>query len=166
MLNRNKPILAIDPGNEQSAYVIFDGVDILRFGIMANEELLSLLTDLGDPFVSDGYLLAIEMIASYGMPVGGSVFETCVWIGRFIQKWSNYGPSVTIKRLEVKLHICHDSKAKDANIRQALLDRFGKPGTKKHPGKTYGISKDIWAALAVAVTVHEQLPVEPAYGAA
>ena len=57
-----------------------------------------------------------------------------------------------IKRLEVKLWLCHDSKAKDANIRQALIDRFGPVGTKNNPAPMFGMAGDMWAALAVAVT--------------
>jgi len=37
-----------------------------------------------------------------------------------------------------------------------LIDRFGKQGTKKHPGPLYGITKDIIAAFAVAVTWLDQ----------
>ncbi len=43
------------------------------------------------------------------------------------------------------------------NIRQALIDRFGPPGKKKAPGATYGLSGDMWSALAVAVTFTDKL---------
>lgn len=74
------------------------------------------------------------MIASYGMAVGESVFQTCVWIGRFSEiaekkeKYVDY-----IYRKEEKMNLCQTMRAKDSNIRQALIDRFGEVGTKKNP---------------------------------
>ena len=69
-------------------------------------------------------------------------------------------------RLKVKQHICHDSRAKDSNIIQALVDRFaygqrnrGK-GIKKEPGFFYGFKADIWQAFALAVTFFDQNCVE------
>lgn len=59
-------------------------------------------------------------------------------------------------RIEVKKHLCHNGAAKDSNIRQALIDRFGPPGVKKEPGILYGVKKDIWAAMAIAVTWFDQ----------
>jgi len=140
-------VLAIDPGNEKSAYVLWnaDSEELWEMGIEENEKLVSMLSSLR--VGSD--VLAVEMIASYGMPVGATVFETCLWIGRFIERWED--DYTLVYRKDVKLHLCHTSKAKDANIRQALIDRYGEPGTKKEPGKLYGVKKDIWAALAVAV---------------
>jgi len=46
-------------------------------------------------------------------------------------------------------------KAKDANIRQALIDKLGPVGTKKSPGPLWGVKSHIWSALAVAVTALE-----------
>ena len=60
-----------------------------------------------------------------------------------------------LPRRAVKLALCGDSRAKDANIRQALIDRFGGSaaiGRKAAPGPLYGISRDVWSALAIAVT--------------
>ena len=84
--------------------------------------------------------LAIEMVA-YGMPVGREVFDTCVWIGRYIQAWPRPDEVRLIYRKNVKLELCGSARAKDANVRQALLDRVGPRGTKKKPGATYW---DFW----------------------
>lgn len=104
--------------------------------------------------------LAIEMVASYGMAVGVEVFETCLWIGRFIQ--ASGRPWHQVYRKDVKLHLCGFTTAKDANIRQALIDRFGPGkekavGYKKTPGPLYGITADLWQALAVGVTFSDKL---------
>lgn len=142
-------ILAIDPGTTESAYVQFHDINISFFGKIKNEEIYQkVLLNMIDFYD----YVAIEMIASYGMPVGKEVFGTCLWIGRFMQKALDLEKEIKlIYRKDVKMHLCGTTKAKDGNIRQALIDRLGAPGTKKNPGITYGISGDIWAALAVAV---------------
>ena len=104
--------------------------------------------------------IAIEMIASYGMPVGKEVFDTCVWIGRLLERFKNVR-STLIYRKDEKLTICNSPRANDATIRQALVDRFapGTPnkgkGSKKWPGWFYGFRADIWQAYAVGVTYHD-----------
>ena len=145
-------ILAIDPGTTESGWVEFEGGRVLASGVSNNYELLMKV------FRHPAKKLAIEMIASYGMPVGKEVFETCVWIGKFI---AAFGSPLTpmhdffVYRKDVKLHLCGTSKAKDGNIRQALIDRLGPQGTKANPGPTYGVKSHAWAALAVAVTASE-----------
>ena len=141
-------ILAIDPGTEQSGWCRFSGGEVLASGVLPNSELLPFLGPYHYP-----YTLAIEMVASYGMPVGREVFETCVWIGRFIQAWHKPDEVKLIYRRDVKLALCGSMKAKDANIRQALLDKLGPVGTKKAPGPLYGVKSHAWAAVAVAVAV-------------
>ena len=142
-----KRILAIDPGNIESAYVLMDCETYkpIEFGKIDNTLLLIKMGEI------EYDNLIIEMIASYGMAVGSSVFDTCVWIGRFIQRRScpNYE---YIYRKEEKMNLCYTMKAKDSNIRQALIDRFGEVGTKKNQGWFYGFKKDIWAAYAVGTT--------------
>lgn len=145
----SKPVFAIDPGTTISGWVRYEDGRVVESGVTDNAELLQKIQFEGR--VID--LLAIEMIASYGMAVGAEVFETCVWIGRFIQAWPGHHRKVY--RMEVKMHLCKTSKAKDPNIRQALLDKVGPPGVKKAPGPTYGVKSHAWAALGVAVTAAE-----------
>lgn len=156
--------IAIDPGTTQTAYVVYEAGSVLGKGIYPNEKMRDFVWHLGnDLALPRGFppeKLYIEMIASYGMPVGREVFETCVWIGRFIEAWQ--GPYTFVYRKDVKLALCGSSKAKDSNIRQALLDKFGPGkeiaiGKKASPGPLYGVSKDVWAALAVAVFVEKTI---------
>lgn len=146
-------IFAIDPGSVRSAYVVVDeNLKPLNFGIIENKELLEII-------INFKYCdFAIEMIASYGMPVGKEVFETCLWIGRFNQVISMFNKEpYFIYRKDEKMAICYDMRARDSNIRQALIDRFGVVGTKKNKGWFYGFKKDIWQAYAVAVTYHDKI---------
>jgi hypothetical protein len=155
-------ILAIDPGTTESAYVIMDSETYkpLEFGKVDNNELLF---EIKHEMLFDK--VAIEMVASYGMAVGKSVFETCVWIGRFKQAVLDSSPSNVdfVYRKEVKMNLCGQMKAKDSNIIQALVDRFaynvpnrGK-GYKKTPAFFYGFKADIWQAFALGVSYLDQL---------
>lgn len=157
-------ILAIDPGSEQSAWCVLQDDIPSRWKTMANADMLSEIRYLGGSSVLP--LLCIEMIASYGMAVGKEVFETCLWIGRFMEAWENRGGKVRlVYRREVKLYLCETAKANDANIRAALIDRYG-PGKEKaigkkaSPGPLFGLKGDEWSALAVAVTAAGTTPPE------
>ena len=176
-------ILAIDPGNIESGYVFLDdNLKPVEHGKITNEELLEKIQSdyflwreehYKDQFMNREEIIkneihiAIEMIASYGMPVGKEVFDTCVWIGKFKQALIDGGyvdkdnEIQYIYRKDEKMNLCHSMKANDATIKQALVDRFapgqknyGK-GTKKEPGWFYGFKADIWAAYAVGVTYYD-----------
>lgn len=147
-------LLAIDPGPKESAWVVYEDGRILDFGKEPNDVVRIRCLSGQD------YHLAIEMVQSFGLAVGAEVFETVFWIGRMVEAW---GRSYTlIYRKDVKMHLCNSMRAKDANIRQALIDRFGPGkdvaiGNKRCKGPLHGISKDVWSALAVAVTYSDQV---------
>lgn len=148
--------MAIDPGSSDSAYVLVDSEDYapVDFGKVPNDELLPKI------YLSTPDKVVIERVASYGMPVGREVFDTCEWIGRFTEcvlRDCGFLPEY-VYRQDEKLTICHSPKANDATIRMALIDRFAKhdrkngKGTKKDPDWFYGFKADIWSAYGVAVT--------------
>ena len=148
-------VLAIDPGNQQSAWCMID-VETLKPLSFCKEENQVVLTAVKHLSYDS---IVIERVASYGMAVGRDVFETCEWVGRFTQ--AARVPPDYVYRQEEKLHICGDSRAKDTNIRRALIDRFAQhdikngKGTKKNPDWFYGFSADVWAAYAVGITYIE-----------
>lgn len=158
----DRRLLAIDPGNERSAWLVWDDrpsyglapaepTPIVRHGIDVNDDLLSMIRARRSTGHVNAHRLVVEMIGHYGtgMPAGKTIFDTCVWIGRFVEAWGDDSSVTLILRPTVKAHICGTARAKDPNIRQALIDRFGKDATR-------GVKKDIWSALAVAVTFADQ----------
>jgi hypothetical protein len=152
-------LLAIDPGDELSAYVVYETEwkRPVKWEKQPNDEMLRTIDRCGCEEI------AIEAIASYGMPVGATIFTTCIWVGRYIERWSVFArpePRM-IFRKDVKMHLCGSPKAKDGNVRQALIDRYGPGkeraiGKKATPGPLYGMTSDCWAALGVAITAVEQ----------
>lgn len=159
-MNNHQMIFAVDPGNTESGFAIIRMPDfaLCEFGKLQNDRLLEMLERYSRAKSCD--VFAIEMVASYGMTVGKDVFETCVWIGRFIQAIHPKGHTFVYRKDE-KICLCGSLKAKDSNIRQALIDRYARfdfktgKGTKKNPDTFYGVSKDAWQAIAVGVTCYE-----------
>ena len=151
--------MSIDPGSEQSAFVLIDTLnnEPLFFDKLYNDEMLMILEN------RKYEKLVIEMISSYGMKVGSSVFETCVWVGRFIQKAVERGiPYEIIYRKDVKKHFGVKAKKDmpnaDSQIRSELIKRYAKFDFKNGKGVAndqdtfYGFKADIWQAYALGIT--------------
>ncbi len=114
-------VLCIDPGTFESGYVLWDGALAISGNKIDNDCLLELI--VRNEFAADH--LALEMMDARGVPAGYELMRTLVWIGQFKQA---FGPERTteITRGEVQVHMCGDRKfAKDANVRQVVIDRFG-----------------------------------------
>ena len=203
MANRTH-ILAVDPGNEYSAFcLVSPDLRPLAFGKHKNiltraemtAEQLALLEngmsdnvwafheiewvagraewfygmilyaiDMKGPLHDENINFVIEDIENFGMPAGRSLFDTAKYIGRLsrmIEERFLVEPTY-IFRHEEKMTICHNPRANDATIRQALVDRFayGVPnhgkGSKKQKGFFYGFSADVWSSFAIAITYHDK----------
>jgi hypothetical protein len=151
-------LVAVDPGTVQSAYCVYThGLEPkdMEAAIVPNRDLERRLGELAAELDARPSVLVLEMIESFGMAVGASTFETAVWIGRLISAWG--GQYTLIGRRAVKLALCRSARARDANVRQALIDRHGPLGRKKEPGPTFGFRRDMWSALAVATAYADML---------
>ena len=159
-------ILAIDPGPTQSALLVYQSdTNLIAWAdILENADALKVCLGSTEKCPYLAQHLVVEMVESFGMAVGKEVFETVFWVGRFFQAWRG-GDDVRhrVYRKQVKMHLCQSMRAKDPNIRQALIDMFpktgkdgkGRPsaiGTKNAKGLLFGLHDDLWSALAVAVT--------------
>lgn len=158
-------LVGIDPGPRHSAVVVYNPcgeawpTTIPRHVRIFNAMLKPLIMEI---MSGDIEAIGIESIASYGMPVGEEIFTTCIWTGRIVEMFSQWRIPVRLfPRADVKMHLCKTMRAKDANIRQAIIDLYGGReealGRKSRPGPLYGVSEDEWSALAVALTLEAKL---------
>jgi len=147
-------IIGVDPGPEYSAWVRwqYPNEEILDMEICHSQDLAVRIGQY--PFE----VLAVEHMQCLGQMVSKSVFDTCYWIGE-LRSWAKAWATkwFPVFRKQIKMHFCENMRAKDKNIRQVLIDRFGEPGRKKTPGKLYGVKKDLWSALAIAVYMADTL---------
>jgi hypothetical protein len=148
---RPESFLAIDPGNVQSAYLVWEpGKPVwkMRHGILLNDDLLQRM-DYGHYVGGSNHKddraiytdhVVIEMPEDMGRS-DDSLFETAFWAGVFAQGW-NEQPYTLIYRHQVKSHL----KAQDdSGVRAALIRRFGKCVETE-------FAYDEWSSLAIAVT--------------
>lgn len=166
-------ILAIDPGSTESAWVLFDDGQPHPFGTYPNDQLLDCLRKPASAFGSflEGVdVVAIETIEPrYGLQMGWETLDTARWIGRF-QEAVHPTPVVLLRRSVIlrQLGVVTSPRkgetrvSADAGTRAALIDRFGGAGgkaaaigLKASPGPLYGVTGDVWSALAVAVAYAE-----------
>jgi len=155
-------VLAIDPGYEQSAWVLFDGRLVREHAIEVNNTILG---RFAFQWLHEVDAVVFEQIESFGMAVGREVFETVFWTGRMFEAAMRNADTVQVTvdrmpRKAVKIHLCQSARAQDSNIRTALLDRFGGKdaaiGKKRTPGPLHGLKSHEWSALAIAVTWFDQ----------
>jgi hypothetical protein len=119
------PILAIDPGPKESAWVALDG-DYVTGAFEPNAEVLRKLR--GRLFVTTPRVCVIEMLAgSYGQAVGIETMETAVAVGRFAEAWERAEDvgAVLVFRKTAVAYVTGNPRANDSHVRQALVDRWG-----------------------------------------
>ena len=140
-------IFAIDPGPIISGYVEYGCVEQkpITSGLMPNPKLRKLLKKNKCP------AMVYEKLQGMGMMPSKATFTTCEEVGRMIECFK--GEVIPLTRHEVKLLICGTMRAKDANIRAAIIDMYGGKevgiGNKKSQGPLYGVKAHAWQALAL-----------------
>jgi len=163
---RRNQVFAIDTGSQKSGFCQFeitpDGYQPYRMithGVIDNADLVILL------MLKKDCAIVMENFQSMGMAVGKSVFDSCIWLGRFIEmarRSNDKRPVFLMHRTTVKREICGQTRAKDKNVRQSIIDMFGvgggdgkvpQIGTKKNKGPLYGVSSHVWSALAVGISL-------------
>jgi len=156
-------ILGIDPGPTISGWCLLRGTKYLCGDQSYNHEVFRALSVVHGNAFQDVDVIGIEWMENYGQVVGQSIFKTCAWVGRYEAAVGFYDNAAKVKRVQrshVKLHLCRTARAKDVNVRHALVGLWGDDmksvkGTKNKKGPLYGIKEHVWSALAVAVTVRD-----------
>jgi len=151
-------IIGIDPGPETWAFVAI-GVPFTSVLDCAELTLAQLEKRL------DGTLsaIAIEGMQPWGKKPGSvQRDQLCYEIGRLVE-WCKclahvLGPVGVFWPAQIRVWNTGNTSAKSSQIRAAMIDRCGPPGTKKQPGPTHGLhGPHLWDALAVAIYANDHV---------
>lgn len=142
-------LLAIDPGPEKCGVVcLWDGKILL-----AEEACLDRVRFL----ISWQFTHAPDAVACEAITpqktIGVSTIETCYAIGAIREMCLMRAPIAEfhlVPRRDVIRALCL-GRANDAVVRAELESRGWTKGTKKAPGRAYGVAGHAWQALALAV---------------
>lgn len=156
-------ILAIDPGSEQSAWLLLVDGRPVRWAKRPNIELRDTLRWRVDgslaTLAESADVVVIETIEPRGERLYRQTVDMLQWAGRFAEA-ARPTPVEWLSREAIKRHLCpspgHKGAANDGDVWAALVARYGDSpesaiGRKGAPGPLYGIHSDERAALAVAV---------------
>lgn len=168
-------LLAIDPGTMQSAYAgIRNDYSIIAAAKVPNNKVLELIMLGGyDELVIECMEPRTLNIGKEKAPpqrIGDETYETCIWIGRFMEAAYRHGMDVhRVYRSEERRMLVPSKKNKlpplpepapksvDAQIRASLIRRFARHDKVNGKGKKnsrdvfYGFKADMWNAYAVGV---------------
>ena len=114
-------VFAIDPGPTKSGWCLIEDGAPTDWGWSKNLNLGASVRKFVEYDKNPWSHVVIEDVGNYGMAVGRDTFETVKWIGRF----DPFNVATMIPRPTIKTHLCGVASAKDSNVRQALIDRFG-----------------------------------------
>lgn len=170
----NQIVIGIDPGTTHSAIVALRGKEIIQHGRYPNDQALVILRDWSQ--INEPPTMAVENISGQRRLPGGrgfaavgqETFETCVWIGRFTERYGEHRTH-RLERSEVVRHVCgkiprakegQKKVSRDTLVRQGIIDLYAKHcadpiGKSKEPGPLFKISADQWSALAIAITFRD-----------
>lgn len=150
-------VLAIDPGNERSGWLVLSDEGLpVEFGVEDNEAVLEYVREPELLGIGDPIDIAVENIQPrYGLPLGWTVINTSQFIG-MLREAARPLPVTLITRTEIMDHLGVAPRGNaDQGVRASLVDRYGGEsaiGRKAEPGPLYGISTHVWSALSVGVT--------------
>ena len=152
---QSKLVFAIDVGSAHSGFAILESRTKLHrvpgvqtFGKVGNKELLDIIRAWSTKCV-----FPIEFPYPKNNVVGYEVFLMTAWVGKMQLTVEQAGAEhFKIFRHREKSVLCHTGSATDAQIRMSVIDSMGGKGTKDNPGPTYGVSSDVWQAIAVGIT--------------
>ena len=121
-MSKSESLAAVDPGPVKSGYVLMDGSTPVQWGHEVNSVLGARVRSWVDSV--PGFIVAVEYMRPRGMPTSADEMDTMYELGRLTADVP-VAQIAKVSRHEVKMALCGNTHAKDANIRAALIDRFG-----------------------------------------